>query len=71
MKQLEGNEVMKQKVLICQWCFEEPVMKGKMICQTCLDSAKRQMEENKDFDLDKWLEGSEVYEKFRSDETIS
>ena len=45
--------------MICQWCFEEPAIEGKTICQSCLDSAKQQMEENKDFDLDKWLEEEE------------
>lgn len=53
------KENKRNKVMICQWCFEEPAIEGKTICQSCLDSARRQMEENKDFDLDKWLEGEE------------
>lgn len=44
------------KSLICQWCFEEPCVKGKTICQSCIDAVKREKEANKDFDLDKWLE---------------
>ena len=50
---------MPDKVLICQWCFEEPAVDGKTVCQSCIDSARRAEEENKDFDLDKWLEEDE------------
>ena len=45
---------MPDKVLICQWCFEEPAAEGKTVCQACIDAANKK--ENDDFDLDKWLE---------------
>lgn len=48
---------------ICQWCFEEPAIEGKKICQTCLDSSLRELQENQDFDLDKWLEGDKIMNK--------
>lgn len=40
---------------ICQWCFEEPALEGKSVCQACIDAANKK--EDDDFDLDKWLEG--------------
>ena len=45
---------MPDKVLICQWCLEEPAVEGKTVCQACIDVANKK--ENDDFDLDKWLE---------------
>ena len=39
---------------ICQWCFEEPALEGKSVCQACIDSANKK--EDDDFDLDKWLD---------------
>ena len=39
---------------LCQWCFEEPAVKGKTVCQACIDAANKK--EDDDFDLDKWLE---------------
>ena len=48
---------MPDKVLICQWCFEEPAAEGKTVCQACIDTANKK--ENDDFDLDKWLEEDE------------
>lgn len=43
-----------KKKSICQWCFEEPAVKGKTVCQACIDAASKKEED--DFDLDKWLE---------------
>ena len=48
---------MPNKVLICQWCFEEPAVEGKTVCQACIDAANEK--EDDDFDLDKWLEEDE------------
>lgn len=48
-----------KKNLICQWCFEEPAMKGKTICQACFNAAKHLQEENENFNLDKWLNDTE------------
>lgn len=39
---------------LCQWCFEEPAVKGKTICQACIDAANKK--EDDDFNLDNWLE---------------
>ena len=39
---------------ICQWCFEEPALEGKSVCQACIDAANKK--EDDGFDLDKWLE---------------
>lgn len=44
---------------ICQWCFEEPAVEGKTVCQACIDAVEREKEESKDFDLDKWLNDAE------------
>ena len=44
----------KKKPTICQWCLEEPVVKGKTVCQACIDAANQKEADN--FDLDKWLE---------------
>lgn len=43
-----------KKKSICQWCFEEPAVEGKTVCQACIDAASKK--EDDDFDLDKWLE---------------
>lgn len=43
-----------KKKSICQWCFEEPAVEGKTVCQACIDAASKKEED--DFDLDKWLE---------------
>ncbi len=43
-----------KKKSICQWCFEEPAVEGKTVCQACIDAATKKEED--DFDLDKWLE---------------
>ena len=43
-----------EKKSICQWCFEEPAVEGKTVCQACIDAATKKEED--DFDLDKWLE---------------
>ena len=56
---LWGNPKKLSICKVCQWCFEEPAIEGKSVCQSCIDSAKRQQEENKDFDLDKWLDVTE------------
>lgn len=45
---------MPDKVLICQWCFEEPAVEGKTVCQACIDAANEK--EDDDFDLDAWLD---------------
>lgn len=45
-----------KKTLICQWCFEEPAIDGKTVCQSCLDAVNKENKENKNFDLDKWLD---------------
>ena len=50
---------MAKKTLICQWCFEEPAMEGKTVCQTCIDSVNKENAENKNFDLDRWLDETE------------
>ena len=50
---------MAKKTLICQWCFEEPAMEGKTVCQTCIDSFNKENAENKNFDLDRWLDETE------------
>jgi hypothetical protein len=69
MKWLEGSEVMEKKIVlwgnpkklsvckICQWCFEEPAIEGKSVCQACIDATNKK--EDDDFDLDKWLEEPE------------
>ena len=44
----------KQEKPICQWCFEEPALEGKTVCQACIDAANKK--EDDAFDLDKWLE---------------
>lgn len=44
----------QDKNIVCQWCFENPPVKDGAYCQECLDSA--QQEEDKQFDLEKWLE---------------
>lgn len=44
----------EKKTPICQWCFEEPAVEGKSVCQACIDAANKK--EDDDFDLDKWLE---------------
>lgn len=44
---------------ICIWCFEEPAMGGKTVCQGCIDAINKENEENKNFDLDKWLDETE------------
>ena len=51
--------MMDSKTPVCQWFFEEPAVDGKTVCQSCIDSAKSAEKENKDFDLDKWLEEDE------------
>jgi hypothetical protein len=43
-----------KKKPLCQWCFEEPAVEGKTVCQACIDAATKKEED--DFDLDKWLE---------------
>ena len=43
-----------KKKSICQWCFEEPTVEGKTVCQACIDAAYKKEED--DFDLDKGLE---------------
>lgn len=44
----------KREISICQWCFENPPVKDGIYCQECLDAANQ--EEDKQFDLVKWLE---------------
>lgn len=46
--------VSQDKNAICQWCFEKPPVKDGVYCQECLDAARQ--EEDKQFDLEKWLE---------------
>ena len=46
----------QMKIGICEWCFEEKTVDGKTVCQACIDAVNRMNEENKDFDLDKWIE---------------
>lgn len=46
-----------KKKPICQWCFEEPAVEGKTVCQACIDAATKKEED--DFDLDKWLSDTE------------
>lgn len=47
----------EKKPAICQWCFEEPALEGKAVCQACIDAANKK--EDDEFDLDKWLEEAE------------
>ena len=47
-----------EKNTICQWCFEEPALEGKSMCQACIDAASKK--EDDDFDLDTWLEGDKI-----------
>ena len=47
----------KQEKIVCQWCFEEPALEGKTVCQACIDAVVKK--EDDDFDLDKWLEETE------------
>ena len=49
----------KQEKPICQWCFEEPALEGKTVCQACIDSCLEQQEEYPSFDLDDFLEETE------------
>jgi hypothetical protein len=49
----------KQEKPICQWCFEEPALEGKTVCQACIDSFIEQQEEYPSFDLDDFLEETE------------
>lgn len=51
--------MMKNVNLICQWCLEEPAMKGKTVCQACIDAINKENEENQNFDLDRWLDATE------------
>ena len=51
--------MMTKKSLICNWCFEEPAVEGKTVCQGCIDTINKENEENKNFDLDKWLDETE------------
>ena len=55
---LWGNPKRLSICKICQWCFEEPAIEGKSVCQACIDAANKK--EDDDFDLDKWLEGDKV-----------
>ena len=57
---LWGNPTKLSVCKICQWCFEEPAVEGKGMCQACIDAINKENEENKNFDLDKWLEEGEV-----------
>ena len=50
---------MAKKSLVCNWCFEEPAIEGKTVCQGCIDAVNKENEENKNFDLDKWLSETE------------
>ena len=50
---------MAKKPLICKWCFEEPAIEGKTVCQYCIDADNKETEENKNFDLDRWLDETE------------
>lgn len=58
----EYKTIMAKTIDICQWCFEEPPIEGKCICQSCLDWAKHEQEETEGFDLDKYLEEDEQEE---------
>ena len=49
----------KKKRTICQWCFENPAIEGKTVCQACIDAASQKETDN--FDLDKKrLEGDKI-----------
>lgn len=58
-QQILLNKATHKKKPICQWCFEEPAVEGKTVCQACLEEVERERIENKDFDLDKWLNDTE------------
>ena len=60
--ELEYKTIMTKVVDICQWCFEEPPIEGKCVCQSCLDWAMHEQEEAEDFDLDTFLEEDEQEE---------
>ena len=42
----------EKKNMICQWCFEEPAVEGKSMCQACIDSFIEQQEEYPSFVLE-------------------
>lgn len=48
-----------KKPLLCNCCFEEPAVEGKTVCQGCIDAVNKETEENKNFDLDRWLDETE------------
>lgn len=58
-QQLLLHKATHKKNPICQWCFEEPAVEGKTVCQACIEEIERERTENKDFDLDKWLDDAE------------
>lgn len=62
---LEYKTIMAKTIDICQWCFEEPPVEGKCVCQSCLDWAQHEQEEAEEFDLDKWLEEDEQEESYK------
>ena len=51
-----GNPKKLSICKICQWCFEEPALEGKGVCQACIDAFTEQQEEYPSFDLDDFLE---------------
>lgn len=56
---IEGRKMTAKKPLICNWCFEKPAVEGKTVCQGCIDAINKENEENKNFDIDKWLDETE------------
>ncbi len=60
--EFEYKTIMTKVIDICQWCFEEPPVEGKCVCQSCLDWARHEQDEAEEFDLDKWLEEDEQEE---------
>ena len=54
--ELEYKAIMTRIVDVCQWCFEEPSVEGKCVCQSCIDWAKYERDNAREFDLDEWLD---------------
>ena len=52
--ELEYKAIMTRTVDICQWCFEEPPVEGKCVCQSCMDWAKYEQQNVMELDLDEF-----------------
>ena len=52
--ELEYKTIKARTVDVCQWCFEEPPVEGKCVCQSCLDWAKYEQQNSMELDLDEF-----------------